>query len=374
RSPGETPGTDFDAFIRKLVPDTELGWKESWKNAVSSTDNPNLGQADSVNAVCIDDDDNVIAVGDTNGVLAGPNNSGALDGWARKLSPAGAVLWTRQIFGGTNTRNDTANGVAADSDGNVLITGSLDFLGNNVGDAYVRKLDPAGAQLWEYEFTAGGATYDSGVAIAVAPAGDPVVLGWTAGDVGGTNAGEDDFFVSKLDADTGTPLWTVQYGTAADDCAWAITVDPSGDVLVAGQTGTCLDSAYPSLDSFVMKLDGDNGSTVWKHDVTTPTGEERARAVAVDPLGNVLVAGHSTGSFDSGKNVNVGKLDVYVRKLSPAGTPLWTNLFGNAENQRAYGVAASSSGLVAMVGSTQGGLDDYTSAGGWDAFIAWLKP
>jgi hypothetical protein len=112
---------------------------------------------------------------------------------------------------------------------------------------------------------------------------------------------------------------------------------------------------------------------LWRHDVTTPGGEDRASGVTVDVLGNVLVTGHTTGSFDATGNKNEGKYDVYVRKLNPSGSLVWTNLFGNALDQRARTVATSSTGRVVMGGSTQGELD-APSAGSWDAFVAVLKP
>ena len=363
-------------YVRKLAPHTEQdwpqSWTESWFHLVLGQPNPyGSGDDEDARAVCVDDDDNVLIAGATWGVLSGTPTSGSLDAYVRKLDAAtGTPLWTHQ-FGGT--RNDRVDGVATDSEGSVLLTG---MLGQQlVGHAYVRKLDSAGVFQWEYVFTPLSTTGDYGVAIGVAPSGDPIVLGWTNGDIvdTATNAGKQDYFVSKLNADTGEPIWTMQYGTAEEDCAEALAVDTNGDVLVAGQTGTCLDSAYPGLDAFVLKLDGEDGSTMWKHDLTTP-GEDRARAVAVDPLGNVLVAGQSTGSFDSGKNVNQGKLDVFVRKLSPSnGAVLWTNLFGNADDQRGHSVAANSDGLVVVGGNTLGGLDN-TSAGGWDAFFGWLLP
>jgi len=381
-----------DAIVTQLVPGPEpeprLGWTQGWWNRVTSAPSPtNMNRDDYVEALAVDELDNVLVAGSTMGVLASPNSAGAFDAYVRKVDKYGTPLWTRQ-WGGVskdqfaNAHNDTARDVAVDDAGNVFVTGALDFQGSIwIADAYVRKLtadgdfDPDNTPTWQYIFTPEAATHDYGVAVAVDPNNDVFVLGTTEGDVvEGKHAGKTDYFVSKRNGVTGEEAWTRQYGTAEIDCAQALATDSSGDVFVGGQTGTCTDGAYPGLAGFVVKLDGANGDLVWKHDITTPTGEQRVTALAIDADDNVLVAGHSTGSFDTTKNVNAGATDAFVRKLNNNGTPLWTNLFGNPRTQRAYGVAVDSSGLVAVVGSTQGDLENTLPSNTFQSFVAWLVP
>ena len=87
-----------------------------------------------------------------------------------------------------------------------------------------------------------------------------------------TNSGGQTFldaFVRKYNSN-GTELWTRQFGTSSDDRAGGISVDASGGVYVAGNTRGTLSSADGVAqistgmgnDAFVRKYDAD-GSELW---------------------------------------------------------------------------------------------------------------
>ena len=103
--------------------------------------------------------------------------------------------------------------------------------------------------------------------------------GHTFGSLEGTNAGEDDAFVSKYDAE-GALLWTRQIGTYDDD---------------------------------------------------------KSLGVSADGLGNVYITGHTFGSLEG---VNAGNLDIFVSKFDMNGVLLWTEQIGSSGYDRSYGVSA----------------------------------
>ena len=117
--------------------------------------------------------------GSTSGILGG-TNAGGLDAYLRKYDSAGNELWTRQF--GTTSPDDFANSVAVDSLGGVYIGGytSGDLGGTNHGgesDAYLRKYDSAGNELWTRQF--GSFTTDYGRSVAVDSVGSVVITGYT---------------------------------------------------------------------------------------------------------------------------------------------------------------------------------------------------
>ena len=97
--------------------------------------------------------------------------------------------------------------------------------------------------------------------IAIDAAGNAYVAGGTsssnfpaAGALQAANAGGgrfgSDAFVAKFDAENGTQLKILQFGSDANDGATGIAVDAGGNAYVAGMTGGAGGS-----DIFVAKID-----------------------------------------------------------------------------------------------------------------------
>ncbi len=310
--------------------------------------------------------------GATEGALPGQTSAGSWDAFVRKLSPAGAELWTRQ-FGSPGS--DGALAVAVDGSGNVIVAGRT-YGGlpgqTNAGydDAFVRKLSPAGAELWTRQF--GSPAPDWALAVAVDGSGNIIVAGETYGPLPGqTRAGSADAFVRKLSPE-GAEIWTGQFGSAASDRVWGVAVDGSGNIILMGAT----DGALPgqtnsgSWDAFVRKL-SPAGAELWTSQFGSP-GPEGASGVAVDGSGNIIVAGDTESDLPG--QTRAGGRDAFVRKLSPAGAELWTRQFGSSEPDWALGVATDGSGNIIVAGNTEGTLPGQTNAGGDDAFVQKFSP
>jgi len=191
------------------------------------------GTADSDGAwmVAVGDDGSVLVAGYTLGDLGG-THAGGFDAFVRKYDAAGTELWTRQF--GTEG-NDIAYSVSVGSDGSVVVAGrtdgDLDGTGNaGFQDAFVRKYDAAGTVLWTRQF--GTASFDSAFSVAVGSDGSVLVAGFTFGDLGGAGD-EGSAFVRKYDA-LGTEVWTRQFGSRSGDQARSVSVGSDGSVLVAG--------------------------------------------------------------------------------------------------------------------------------------------
>ena len=316
--------------------------------------------SDQGRAVTIDSSDNILIAGNTVRDLEDEDKSN--DVFLRKLDSDGKLLWTRQ-FG--SDFDDFAAGVAVDASDNVIIAGYTKgaLEGDNAGgeDVFVRKYDADGAVVWTRQF--GTANRDLAVAVAVDAAGAILVGGSTNGVLGGSAAGLWDAFVRKYDA-SGNVIWTRQLGTSANDFMRGVAVDNAGNILLSGQTrGVFEGSNAGGDDVFLQKLDPD-GELIWTRQFGTPAAD-LARGVAVDSSANVLVIGNTTGDLGA---ANAGDSDVFIRKYDADGTVLWTRQFGTSADDNATGVAADSSGNILMVGYTEGALEG-TSAGNEDIFI-----
>ena len=184
------------------------------------------------------------------------------DAFAIKLAPDGTTVYATYLGG---SGSDRGRAVAVDSQGNAWITGDTEspnfpttpgalqstFHGEvdlgplKFGDAFVAKLDPAGAKLL-YSTYLGGSAADTGFAIVVDSSGAAYVAGvtqspdfpTTSGVVqptysGPTNAppgSSGNGFVTKFSASN-----TLVYSTFLPGAAAAqIEVDAQGDVYLPG--------------------------------------------------------------------------------------------------------------------------------------------
>lgn len=162
---GIDEGSD-DAFVAKYNPSGKL----LWKRQIGSPDRDGAG------SVATDAQGNVLIAGETLGSLGGPNK-GSGDAFVAKYGPSGNLLWKRQ-FGSRN--RDEARGVAADAHGNVLITGRTDGIdyGQRPYDAFVAKFSPSGNLLWKQRFGS-PQNNDSANRVATDAAGNVLIVGLT---------------------------------------------------------------------------------------------------------------------------------------------------------------------------------------------------
>jgi len=313
---------------------------------------------------------NVVVAGYTAGAILGQASAGYFDAFVRKLDPDGNELWTRQFGSGAN---DSAYSVATDASGNIVVAGYVDGAlpgqsGAGSGDAFVRKFDADGNELWTKQF--GTTASEEAYSVAVDSAGNIVVAGYTTGTLSGqSNAGASDVFVRKLDAD-GNELWTKQFGSNGWEGAESASVDVAGNVVVAGFTEGTLSgqTSAGNYDVFVRKLDA-SGNEIWTKQFGTNNWES-AESVSADVAGNVVVAGYTDGTL-SGQS-NAGGMDAFVRKLDPNGNELWSSQFGTGSSDSGYSVATDVAGSVLVAGYTFGTLSGQSSAGPSDAFVRKL--
>ncbi|NLF29381.1 MAG: hypothetical protein GX591_00680 [Planctomycetes bacterium] len=335
------------------------------------------------------------------------------------LSAAGDGPWAT-FLGSTGW--DTADGIALDADGNVLVTGTTglaDFAGGanelpaanapaGASDAFVAKLTPDGRLLWATYV--GGSGSDAGFGVAADSAGNVLVAGSTfSTDLGGAGGaannsakGASDAFVAKLTPD-GALTWVTYLGGAGLDSAAGLAVDAADHVLVTGTTtssafaGGSNDAAanntfqggpWPDAgDAFVARLTP-AGALAW---ATYLGGDDydNGAAVAADDAGNVLVTGQTSSAvFTGGSNLATtnnafkGNNDAFAARLSPDGTLTWATCLGGGGYDEGLDVAADAAGnaLVLLAAGTdvRGGANDAPAnnapKGKRDTLVARLAP
>jgi hypothetical protein len=329
--------------------------------------------ADDARSVATDGAGNVVIAGRVAGNLDGNAYAGATDVFVAKYDGSGAKLWVREL--GTSSF-EQANTVTTDQAGNIYVAGvTQGGLGGNVsagdGDVFLVKLDANGAEQWTRQF--GSAAFEVAMGVATDAAGNVRVAGYTRGALeGSTSAGMEDLFVAKYDGNGGK-LWLRQLGTSADDEALGVAVDGAGNVYAVGQTDGGLDGNASSggTDAVVVKYDT-NGDKQWTRQLGSAVATDAARAVAASATGEAYVAGHTYGDLDGW--IGAGDTDVFVAKYDGSGTKQWTLQKGTSGYDHAYAAAVDPAGNLYLAGTTEGPLDGNVNLGQQDAFVMKLTP
>jgi hypothetical protein len=192
----------------------------------------------------------------------------------------GNLRWA-QTWDGPVNRQDGAEDVAVDKNGNTYVTGveTMDTL--NTSNIVTIKYDSNGNQQW-VKFYNGVGNYFQAVGrfIKTDPFGNVVVAGWQSGN-------DYDFCTLKYDS-LGNQLWVRGYngGASREDFLEGLAIDNYGDVYV---TGTSQDTFNrPKITTIKHAKEGNQ---IWLQkypDYDTVSG---AKAIIVDKNLNVYVAG-----------------------------------------------------------------------------------
>lgn len=282
-----------------------------------------------------------------------------------KQDSNGAYVW-HTFFGSSST--DYAMAVAVDGANNIYITGfswrewsgpagenPRHAYGSGTSEAYVLKLDSAGAYRWHTFFGAGYAgTYDEGHAIAVDAGGnvymamksDDTWNGPAPGNAPPKNdyAGGPDIAVVKLDTN-GNYQWHTFFGADGADVEPASIAVEGSAVYVTGNSEATWDvGAIGPLhahsgdnDIVVLKLNGPDGAYQWHTFYGSALGDG-GNGIAVKN-GAVFVTGSSKDTWTGPAPGNAapkhahsgsGQSDIAVLALDSAGTYQWHSFFGSA--------------------------------------------
>ncbi|HEX2271524.1 MAG TPA: SBBP repeat-containing protein [Pyrinomonadaceae bacterium] len=223
--------------------------------------------------------------------------NGVSDAFVTKLNSTGTALVYSTFLGGSGT--DFGAGIAINAPGNAYVTGASDSVNFPVTpgafqslkaagqDAFVTELNVAGNGL-AYSTYLGGNGNDIGTTIALDMAGNASVGGLTgsadfpttADAIQSNYGGNNDAFVTRLNA-TGTGLvFSTYLGGANLDTARSISVDDAGSIYLVGETRSpdfpITPGAFQTVlggpaDAFVTKIVFSNFDVCLKDDGTGDT-------------------------------------------------------------------------------------------------------
>lgn len=190
---------------------------------------------DEGNSVLVNTDGNFLVVGSTGSFGAGNG-----DIYVLLLDTTGAKIWSTTL-GGPGVEQGK-KGVQT-PDGGYLIAGITNSIGNGGYDGYLAKIDGEGGLLWEHAY--GGSDWDFLNSISNTPDGGAIVAGQTYS----SGSGGGDAWVLKLDG-AGAVEWERTYGGSETDFAHCIIATADGGYMLAGGYTTNTDQ-----NAWLVKLD-----------------------------------------------------------------------------------------------------------------------
>jgi deoxycytidylate deaminase len=225
-------------------------------------------------AVTMDRRGNVIATG---------YNDVSNDTWytVKYDSLSGAIAWAKTYSNGVG--DDRPVAIVTDSNGDVIVTGYS--TSTNQRDYYTIKYDGVdGSVIWQVRYNNsaqnGG---DEPVAIAVDASDNVIVTGKSFGS--GTS---DDIQTLKYAASNGAIVRNWRYSSNQVDIPTALAIAPNGEPVVVGRTrvngsNTCY---------YTVRYNLADNNAAWDETFDHPNnGDDVATGVAVAPDGTVLVTG-----------------------------------------------------------------------------------
>ncbi|OOP56041.1 MAG: hypothetical protein AYP45_11405 [Candidatus Brocadia carolinensis] len=236
----------------------------------------------------------------------------------------------------------------------------------------------------------GGTHTETGYSITLDRSGNVYVAGLTYSSDFPTTSGaydtswnswnsDSDVFISKLDGGLTSLLASTYLGGSSSDVGLSLALDTSGNVYVAGFTGStdfpttsgAYDTSWNGVDDvFVSKLDG-GLTNLLASTYLGGSSSDGGFSLALDTSGNIYVTGLAVspdfpttgGAYDTSFN---GGYDAFVSKLNNGLTSLLASTFlGGSGRNHGASITLDTSGNVYVAGFT-GSTDFPTTSGAYD--------
>lgn len=366
----------YDVFITKTDSNGNLIWAKTIGNLYGNEDASSVKVDGSGNIyICgvyyrqcdMDPGSGVTALTGLTSPLGGASSLN--DSYLLKLDTNGNFQWARALakseYNASPRWGNFATSLTIDNLGNVVVVGSFTgrtliadtvyYQANTTGagtasDMFVMKYSSAGVFQWAKQV---GSNTDESPNSTIANASGIYITGHFNGALDFdpstttattlTPAGGYDSFLLKLDAN-GNFGWAKKTSGTNNEYGRAVAIDNAGNILWGGNyagtvdfdpsagTNNLTSTGGVNTDNFISKMDA-SGNYLWTYGFGGVNGDFLS-SLAVDSDNNVYSTGNFSGTvdFNSGTGTSNftsnGGADIYIEKISSAGTFVWAWAFG----------------------------------------------
>jgi hypothetical protein len=237
-------------------------------------------------------------------------------------------------------------------------------------DAFVTRMDHDGNTVWMRQFGTDGNDFAGDLAVF---GGRVYVVGETTGEFPGqtSQGGGADTFLRAYDLD-GNEQWTRQFGFSFYDLGNAVHADASGIYVGADNVGNAGRTFPCGCFAYLRKYDADGG-LLWEKRI--PVEGQIGDAVGLDVPSIHGITADDSGLYLLGDGYRGIHLNIWARKYSRNGNSIWTEKFGNDDDEEnAAGIAVAAGGDLYAAGGADGDFLGGMNLGFSDAYLLKLTP
>ncbi len=277
---------------------------------------------------------------------------GSIDYWIVKLNSIGVIEWQNTIGGNDY---DFLYSIDQTNDGGYILAGSSysgvsgdktepNFIGTNIYDYWVVKLDPTG-QIIEWQKTLGGGAAEEPSQVIQTSDGGYLVGGWSFSGISGNKTEDNmggplstDYWIVKLTNSGDSIEWQNTIGGNADDRLTSLQQTSDGGYIIGGFSysgmygdkteETTAGGPYDS-DYWIVKLTNSGDSIEWQNSIGG-NSTDWTNSIQQTSDGDYIIGGSSSSEISGDKTeANVGQFDYWIVKLNSAGDSIkWQKTIG----------------------------------------------
>ena len=268
--------------------------------------------------------------------------SGEEDLYLLKINENGEEIWS-QTFGDVN--DDGGISVQQTIDGGYIVTGFRESSVDGDEDVYLLKTDENGEEMWSQVFGYGNDDFDVGISVKQTIDEGYIIIGYT------TSFGEEydeDIYLLKTD-ENGEEMWFQIFGgTSYADQGWSVQQTIDQGYIICGLTGSF---GNGQEDVYLLKTN-ENGEEEWSQ-TFGGTEEDQGRSIQQTLDGGYIICG-VTESFGN------GEFDVYLLKTDENGEEMWSQTFGDVNDDGGFCVQQTIDGgyIISGVTTFDNGTED----------------
>ena len=219
---------------------------------------------------------------------------------------------------------------------------------------------------------------DSATGVAATSDGGIIVTGFydgNGGDITVPNKGKSDIWVTKLSAD-GSVQWKNFFGGNDNDTPYDVQQTADGGYIIAGQSYST-DGDFEGVrkikynaDAFVLKLNA-NGQKEW---IKFYGGDKTEKFYSVREIADGYVLSGVSRSKNGDVLSNKGDQDWWIVKIDKTGNIVWSKSYGGSGDDGGYypvSLCVVKEGGFAVVGYTASYDGDLVE--GWNGGISFLR-
>ncbi len=235
------------------------------------------------------------------------------DGWIVKTNANGDLLWTRQVGGNSA---DLLTSVILKGN-NYWVTGTR-YAFPNAYQAWLLEIAPDGSVVWEKTF--GGDQDEFVVETIATPDGNYLMTGQTKSF--GVQDGKGDVWLVKLDPN-GEIIWSKTYDLGAEDAGTSLISWGTDRYILTADTCTanCRDLLTPQVFASYLVIDADGNV------LKIQTFEEGSK----NQFGTIIPTRDGGAAIVGGTSMqeNFPSVDTWIVKLDANAEVAWTKIFNS---------------------------------------------